>query len=466
MEIENQNTYGPVNPGFKFPIEGGYSVLVGSNNSGKSSILQLIYKKLYENQGGQYDSVANNEGDLKGMICLIPTDRDYVAKDGSPAGKTLEEYNGKLYDVLSGNIRGCDRPMEPSISELTRLIFNKEFVSNTTKINLYLKRLGLSNYKVRDGQILKFDDGGNEIEVSFQGSGLRSILPILAALSEPKIKVLLIDEPEKSLESKVKKGLRKIFLEASKEKIIIIATQSHLFLNNDDPTKNYEVMKTEGYVETNRMEDETDLQNAAFKLLGNNINDLFLPENYIITEGSSDQVIVERVLEIIDPDIAKKIKVYSASGDSSKIEGIIKLTGEAIRFFIAGNNPYKERIVVLIDKQSSKKSQERVDKWLSNPILEKRIFQLDLPSIEEYIPPEIYESAGRNKEEDLKSIKEKKNFKDKKQLKTEISNQIKLSLNEENINQIPIIKKAAEKAIRLTKKSTMSEAKKEQVEKK
>lgn len=37
--------YGPIKAGFDFDIPSGYSVLVGRNDSGKSTILQYIYLK-------------------------------------------------------------------------------------------------------------------------------------------------------------------------------------------------------------------------------------------------------------------------------------------------------------------------------------------------------------------------------------------------------------------------------------
>jgi predicted ATPase len=69
--------------------------------------------------------------------------------------------------------------------------------------------------------------------VHLQGSGLRGLLPILAALTHPNIQVVLIDEPEISLEPRLQKVLRDVLVEKSEQKVIVIATHSHLFLHRD-----------------------------------------------------------------------------------------------------------------------------------------------------------------------------------------------------------------------------------------
>ena len=108
------------------------------------------------------------------------------------------------------------------------------------RLNEYLIRLGFSPITLKENQRVIVD----EVAIVKHGSGIRCVLPILAALTSPDIKVIIIDEPESSLEARTQKALKELFLESIMEgKIIIVATQSHLFLNNKEPNKNYTVFK-------------------------------------------------------------------------------------------------------------------------------------------------------------------------------------------------------------------------------
>lgn len=78
VRISTANRYGPLQDGFAFELGEGYRVLVGRNNSGKSAILQLVFKTLMRD---------NTFGPDK--ICLLLTDRDYVQSTTEPGGSNL-----------------------------------------------------------------------------------------------------------------------------------------------------------------------------------------------------------------------------------------------------------------------------------------------------------------------------------------------------------------------------------------
>lgn len=45
--VQIRQRYGGLQDGFSFEVETGYSVLAGPNNSGKSSLLQLVFSSLF-----------------------------------------------------------------------------------------------------------------------------------------------------------------------------------------------------------------------------------------------------------------------------------------------------------------------------------------------------------------------------------------------------------------------------------
>jgi predicted ATP-dependent endonuclease of OLD family len=231
-------------------------------------------------------------------------------------------------------------------SELPKLLMHHtSFLKQANKLLDYFEYLNLPPFDLRDTQEVIFE----EIQVIFQGSGLRSIFSILAALTDNNTKLLLIDEPEQSLEPKLQKLLRDLLYDASKQKQIIIATHSHLFLNRRDVTSNYVVRKRENNFSFYPVTTEEELYEITFDLLGCSLEDLFFPNNFLIVEGSTDQIIVEKVMQLKDID-KSKIKVVSASG-VSKVTNILSSVYTSLIPVVLKDSPYKNKVIVLVDRQ-------------------------------------------------------------------------------------------------------------------
>ena len=82
IKYNREFPYGLIMPGFEFELQEGYSVLVGKNNSGKSTLLQLIFCSLF-----------NISGQLRDQICLIEQGRQYIKNTTQPCPLKLIEYN-------------------------------------------------------------------------------------------------------------------------------------------------------------------------------------------------------------------------------------------------------------------------------------------------------------------------------------------------------------------------------------
>jgi len=276
------------------------------------------------------------------------------------------------------------------------------------------------------------------------GSGLRSIFTILAALTDAHIKLLLIDEPEQSLEAGVQKRLRDLFYTVAGEqgKQIIVTTHSHLFLNRKDFASNYSVVKVNGQVNANRVASVAELYDITFQMLGNSVDDLFLPYNYMVVEGASDQILVDRVKALMDIGTTR-VKVISASSIDN-VPNMLHAVCNSLTPLVVNDSPYNGRIVALIDKprQPSDYHYNQLKK-----VLEDRLFILDQYSLEEYLPEYLYEKCSRNKQADIEAlIRMKDDYKQLRALKTEISNAIAGILTVEDIGNIPIIADAIDKA--------------------
>ncbi len=328
-------------------------------------------------------------------------------------------------------------------SELPKLLLNHwNFYQQLGRLNSYFRHFGLPEFALDGPQEIKFE----YVQVAVQGSGLRSIFAILAALTDEHTKLLLIDKPEQSLEAGVQKRLRDLFYTVSIEqgKQIIVTTHSHLFLNRKDFASNYAVTKTNGQVDIHRVASEAELYDITFQMLGNSVEDLFLPYNYMVVEGVSDQIIVDKV-KTLKGISTTRVKVISAAGVDN-VTNMLHAVCNSLTPLVVNDSPYATRVVALVDKP--RKLSDASYKELKR-VLKDRLFTLDQHSLEEYLPEYLYEKCGRSKQADLKElIRVKDNHEQLSACKTEISNAIAGILTVEDIENIQVIANAIDMASR------------------
>jgi len=421
------NRFGPLNEGFSFQVNEGLTSLVGLNDSGKSALLQLAFINLFDN--GEYGA---------GRICLLLPERMYVLSSTETGGRSLEQFNTELRTAIGNTLIPYeDYSFGPSRRELPRLLLNHtDYQKQLQILTDYLGKLGMSNLVLRGSQLAHFEN----IAVQFHGTGLRSLFSILCALTDPEIRVVLIDEPELSLEPKLQKLLSNLLLEVSDKKTIIIATHSHLFLNRKNYSSNYLVTREGEIISVNPISQESQLFDLVFNLLGSSTEDLLFPGNFMIVEGVSDQIIVERILDLLEVD-RYKVKIVAASGIGN-LKNIISSVENALRPLVMNGSVYSKKVVVLIDKNEDPKVRDL------KSLFKKRFFMLNEPSLEEYFPEEFYTRLSRNKGEDIQHIKSiKNNYEELNKFKKALSQQISASLTVEDLNKIPTIVSAVKKAI-------------------
>lgn len=429
-EIIADSKYGPLQKGFSFELRDGYTVLTGKNNSGKSAILQLIFSKL----------VNNMHGFGPGKVCLILPDRLHIGRTGESGGASITGYNSKLAQNLAGDILHYE-DAQTERSQLARLLLHQNnFTAQAGKLNQLLGRLGFPELVFKERLDITFED----ILVTVQGSGLRTALPILTALTNPMMEVVLIDEPELFLEPKVQKVLRDLLQESGKK--VIVATHSHLFLNRKENQigSNYTVSKEEGNVLIEKVNSNSELFEVVFGLLGSSPNDLFFPNNFLVVEGASDQEILNKVLELKGIE-KSKVFVVSAEG-LSKVKDKVKAFSEYLRPYILEGSIYNDRVVALVDlpnNDGAKKQVRDLEKHLSDG---GRLFLLDSPSIEEYLHEDFYTRIEKNKNEEIQRIKGADDYGSEKLLKTELSKALAEKLEVADLDKIPEIVKAVDKA--------------------
>jgi hypothetical protein len=318
------------------------------------------------------------------------------------------------------------------------------FIQQNIKMNELLVRLGLREFDLREDQTVYFDDN---VPVLSQGTGLRSTFAILAALTNANVKAILIDEPELSLEPRLAKVLRDVLVEASEEKTIVVATHSHLFVRRDMPEANQLLRRDEttNNTEVITITEGQELYDVVFALLGNSTEDLFFPGNYLVVEGASDQEIVTKVLTLLGSP-PPTVKVLAARGIDA-VRDAVEAVYRASVPMIVNDSPYAERVVALIDAPTHPEGQNMTR---LKGALGDRLYELDAPSMEAYLPDSLYERAGRDKAEDASALTSVTGDRRKTaELKREISKAVAASMTHDDLAAIPTVAEAARRAISL-----------------
>ena len=420
MDIQATNKYGRIPGDFTVSLpKSGYVALVGANNSGKSTLLQFLFKRLYETTEIGPDSIA-----------FLSPERTYIHPSNETNGNNLQQWNRQFYEqsgIAQGPIQ-YDASRGPDRGELARLLnmHGGDFHEQYLAINEYLGELGFDRYKHGNSLHIEFKKNGR---VDTVGTGLRSVLAILSALTDENLQAILIDEPELYLEPKVQKLLRDLLIAQAGDRLIIVSTHSHLFLNRVEPSRNWVVGSIEEKVDYREVASEEELYGITFQLLGNNTKDLFFPGNYLIVEGGSDEVILSAVSRHLGVSSAD-VKIIAAGGDA-RSKNALSAVEDSLKPLIFANSPYKDRVVVLVDKPNKEPS--ALLGKLKAKLDEDRLFVLKEESLEEQLPEEVYLAAGLDRSNELEKLENAANREERDLIKTNISNKIAQQLTAEHI---------------------------------
>lgn len=427
---QTEGNYGPLAANFRFNLSNGYTVLTGENNSGKSAVLQFIFRSAYHDKEFGADS-----------ICFIPPNRDFVGETVDGSGQSLMDFNKTLHSLLQRStlVHSSDAIQFSNLPKI--LLHSEDYAKQISLVNESLAEFGFSPI-VAPMQRPHSD----KFQLLAHGAGLRSIFYILAALSLPRLKLILIDEPERGLEPRLQKKLRMLLMQAAEHKIIVIATHSHLFLDTGSPEKNRIVEKRDGDVHLRSISAHKDLIQIIYPLLGNSTQDLLFPGNFLVVEGASDQVICEKIVCLLGSS-ALEVKVLAATG-VEKIEGLSKALENNLRPLVNDFSPYARKVVAITDNQND---QNKGAVRAIRELLRERCITLPEISLEKYIPDALYSQADMEKATELDKLARSNDILEQRKLKEELSKKIASKLSTEDLELIPEIRDAVAKAIDLSR---------------
>lgn len=315
----------------------GITMLLGSNNSGKSTIVEA-FEAISKNHPSSFTEGKRNKNyQSRIKIGVILNNKKIKELTTVPSGGSETEWNDP--DIQS-----------PSIFVLpSRRLFSPFFGKSTVERKNYITDYAISNF--RSGQIDRFsgrlfkaqNDRSNfnkviskiinpvpswEIEQSDSGQyylkfkfgkhshssdglgdGLISILFIADALydSSPG-DMIVIDEPELSLHPSLQRKLFDLFMDYSKDRQIVISTHSPFFIDWDialNKGKIYRVFKKNNSVRVATLSNKTltKVQGLLMNLnnphiFGLDANEVFfLDDNVLLLEGQEDVICYKKICQ-------------------------------------------------------------------------------------------------------------------------------------------------------------------------
>jgi len=375
MEIQDKESQFLANP-IVLPDDKNFFVIVGGNNSGKSTFLRTIIK----NQG-------------KDQSYLVNVNRTVLTGEGSTQKNYQENYLNLLNNVMNRFDDNYQRETQP-----LQDFFNLKDKDRKPIIDWYNKYFPNQIIEEREdsentasAMLLKI----NNFSLTKQGSGVRATLEIFIKLFDPSIKLLCIDEPELGLEPYLQKYLFSALKEkSSPDKKIILATHSHHFLDFEDLDSNYTCQRdSDGKISLTKA---ADLKPIIFRLLGNSLSSFLLPEKILVLEGSSDNTFLTKCLSLLSK---KGFGIHNSGGNGNLGYAINSIT----QFLTFNDNleVYKDSVYVIADKPTK---DTIIRKWKILLGSDARLKVLAQEAIEYYYPERILQSVFNTSESRTKIV--------------------------------------------------------------
>lgn len=307
------------------------TILTGSNNSGKSAYL----KKTIQDRSKLYIGVNR----FYSFHHLPPHTENNHELDHFYANQVSTQ--SQQYQNFEGSFFNAQNAITRLSNERRKLLFDtfERLFGITATVEAEDPNNDFSN---------RFVSIGGE-SLSITSSGTRLFLGILAALMDERFSSVAIDEPELGLSPTLQRRLANIIVGGEgrddlfpHKPHVVLSTHSHLFLDRNVPSNNWVVSKSGNLITAKPCSGFSELHDIQFRLLGNELSHLFLPDSILFVEGATDKLYLDKVLSLHVPQY--KIIIEACHGDIAK-----RMNYWASSLGDMQVSPYRSRTVVIYD---------------------------------------------------------------------------------------------------------------------
>jgi predicted ATP-dependent endonuclease of OLD family len=426
--------------GFKYLPKTDFSerinVLIGSNNSGKSTILNSIFSLQRPNAlVGSDVTIGEIDGEvklfLKGILPSIgdlTTDTYYLF---NPANQERKYYHPNNKQVYSFNIIPEQEPenlIYPFLSKRKSVDFNNQIneqntnsvYGNFTYLFSKIDRLitpqyqpGNSQYIKACKQILGFEistlvkDSGKRgvyyihnqehIPLTAMGEGVTNIIGLITDLCVAENKIFIIEEPENDIHPKALKSLLNFIIEKSDTNQFFVSTHSNIVMKHLGGLPDSRIFSLSSELSDRRRPNlfisnlREIPQNSYDRMrvmesLGYEFSDLGIWDAWLFLEESSAEVLIREFIKWYIPELNNRLRTFSARSLSEvipKFDDFNKLF-----VFLHLEPTYKNKVWVIIDEgeEEAKIIQKLKDIYSKNGWKKENFTQFSEHDFEKYYP--------------------------------------------------------------------------------
>lgn len=175
-----------------------------------------------------------------------------------------------------------------------------------------------------DISTLNYEEYGKKLDIIYSGTGLLHFLEVLLKITISKANIVLLDEPESALHPDLQRQFIEFLHRISEEKKIqfFLATHSQVLLNYADLVTIYRITNKKGKREVSQI--SKDAVHTILSDLGLRASDIFNQDICILLEGQSDVIFFEHIIRKLYKEEFKNIAVATLQYGGGAAEGINK----------------------------------------------------------------------------------------------------------------------------------------------
>lgn len=449
------------------------NVFIGSNNAGKSTILNSIYSIQIPGVLSVTDiTIGQTEGSIElffegqHLPEINPNLDSNKILFNLSNGSRIWGYDENNQQTWNGSIPSIEphNLIYPYLSK--RKVVNYSEVINESSANsvsgnfthLYSKidRLNTTQYQSGNKQYLQacndilgfevsslakgngkqagyFIKKDEFIQMTSMGEGVANILGLITDLCVSEERIFLIEEPENDIHPKALKALLNLIIEKSPSNQFFISTHSNIvmkYLGSATEAKIFNITNNERDLvrenlfvsEMKEVSENQEERRQVLEDLGYDFFDFDLWKGWLFLEESSAEIIIrDYFIDWFVPNLKNKIRTFSAGGTGNvitKFEDFNRLF-----VFLHLEPTYKNKVWVLIDGGADevKIITEMKDKYYKSGWDESNFNQLKKHDFENYYPEKFQDKVSK-----ILAIKDKQKKRNaKKDLLEEIKYWIK-----------------------------------------
>ncbi len=242
-------------------------------------------------------------------------------------------------------------------------------------------------------------DGQN---ISYASTGTRLLVSLFMMMADNRFRYVLVDEPEQGLSPILQSRIADIlFVDEKRRELfpslegLFLATHSHLLLDRRCLTNNFIVTKTDAAISASQIHTTNEFHELQFTMLGNSLESVFMPSAIVMVEGITDQLFLNKVLQLRCPDRHLTVVRGGSDGEiSQKLHTLKEAIGDLNR------SPYYDRIFVILDATHSAKHSKIANQGIKG----ENIIVWSKNGVEYLYPPRLLKAIFHCSDDELSKM--------------------------------------------------------------